>query len=500
MREVSKLLSATTHSTSNTQRSYRVLWLCVDSVGRAIAAPPLCHSCESRNPGTVSERGPRGFIFGYSRTKSNVPKPKIRLIVALICVAPALASCLASEEPLSPDKALILADQHIERILDEERRHNTHSTTATRKAPAETVDASEVVVWHFTHPIMNQLTAGRRSVRTFQDKHPGVRLRTQYIGDWPVAIQKLAVSLAADDLPDVALVKRSMLARLIASGRLAKLDLLLPRWLLEDIRPEFQESFTVDGHVYALPADGFCSVLYINRNSIPDKTPATWSELEDTAREFDRQHPAKGGVTAIGHYPFIEALWSAGGRVCDEHMCDLDTVCAKKALDFVKSVRAPENRGRAGIAFESFMSGKVAMTVASTDRFRRARSDCPFKFDLAPVPGLKGPVSKFSDNALVVFAGHAAPRQAAIAAVLDFLTGRDIQGRTALDYGSAPVRSSVAEVLAVPAAIELAVSTGRNTPLIPAWGAIRGALDRHLDRAYRWRPPLDRPRRAAEGH
>ncbi len=424
------------------------------------------------------------------------------MIVALICVIPALTSCLASEEPLAPDKALILADQHIERILNEERRHNTHSATTTatgkRQAPADTVNPSEVVLWHFTHPIMNRLTADRRTVRTFQDKHSGVHLRTQYIGDWPIAIQKLAVSLAADDLPDVALVKRSMLAGLIASDRLAKLDLLLPRCLLEDIRPEFQESFTVDDHIYALPADGFCTVLYINRNLIPEKTPATWSDLKDIARRFERQHPAKGGMTAIGHYPFIEALWSAGGRVCDKHMCDLDTVCARKALDFVKSVHAPENPGRADIAFESFIRGKVAMTVASTDRLRRARSDCPFEFDLAPVPGLKGPVSKFSDNALVVFAPHAAVRQAAITALLDFLTGRDIQGRTALDHGSAPVRSSVAETLAVPPAIELAVSAGRNTPLIPAWGAIRGALDRYLDRAYRWRP--DQHPGAAQGN
>ncbi len=395
------------------------------------------------------------------------------------------ASCFQPEPLLPPHEALARTAQRIQQIIDEERKVPTEPIQFPQESPA---NPNEVVFWFCAHPLISHaILAHPERVEAFQSAHPGLKLNHQFIGDWSVAIQKLTVSLAAGEVPDVALVKRPWLARLIDSGWVAPLDDLLPPILLDDFRPVARAPLERNGHLYALPADGFCNVLYYDKSKIATHgettPPTTWDELRKCARAMTipNTDPRKT-IYGLGDLPFLETLWSAGGEVCNATKCLLDSNAAGEALDFIVSLRTdglvhPRATGDPVSALDLFLAGRVAMTVASTE-YLSYTHNVKFPIGLASVPGKSGPISQQSDNVLVVFAQHANAKRAAITAALDFLTGPAIQDRDAFQNGSTPTRNSLATDAPIPEGIETAFDNSRNTPLIPPWAAIAYELMR----------------------
>lgn len=381
-----------------------------------------------------------------------------------------------------------MAAQRIDAILQDERARDARAGAITVEPAESAEEPNTVTAWHYTHPLLSPLVMPHRDWQAVVAKaHPGLNLRCQFIGDWSLAVQKLTVSLAAGELPDIALVQRAWLAPLIRSGRLAPLNTLVPPKFLDEFSPAVLATLSVDNQLYALPADGFCSVLYYDRNRV-FPPPATWDALRETARGLSG---GAAGLHAIGHVPFIESLWSAGGRVCDSVGSGLDARPASEALDFVLSLcreglAHPRALGDPEMGFALFLRGDVAMTVASSDHLPRTR-DAAFPIGVAPVPGRRGGVSKLSDHALVVFAKHAYGKRAAIASALDFLTGADVQAQCPA-LGSAFTRPGLAPDLDTQPGLARAYACARNTPLVTSWGAVESELRRYLRLAYRWQP------------
>jgi len=446
-----------------------------------------------------------------------------------------VAGCFSSPPP-PPKEALAKTAQDIQRILDDEHKVPVEPIRFDQKAVA---NPGGVTFWFCSQPLISHaILAHPERVAAFRVAYPDLAFDHQYIGDWPVAIQKLTVSLAAGDVPDIALVKRPWLARLIDSGWAAPLDELLPHELLDDFRPVALEPLQRNGHLYALPADGFCSVLFYNKGEVgprsdnvrsipplhaapgnpdesrrddlktardasPGKTnslpstpagtpepslvwpPSTWSDLRQCAREFSQ--PNRDSRKALGHFPFLETLWSAGGEVCNEAKCLLGSDAAHESLDFIVSLRTdgldqPPTLTDSDGAFALFLSRRIAMTVASSENLPYTRN-AKFPVAIAPVPGKNGPVSRQSDNVLIVFAKHADAKRDALATILDFLTGPAIQDHDAIQNGSVPTRKSLAQSDSLPEGLGAAYNVSRNTPLIPAWAAIAYELDTNLGRS-----------------
>lgn len=386
---------------------------------------------------------------------------------------------------MPPDVALVTAAQRINVILEAEAGRAPQPL----EPGAVPADAKRVSFWYYAHPLISPALGGAGRVAAFQSAFPDVLLEAQFIGEWHYAVQKLTVSLAAGGLPDVALVKRAWFARLMASGRIAPLDELLPAAFLADLRSPSRKAFLADGCLWGVPGDGFCSVLVYNRQ-MADTAPKTWEDLRRMARSMSRQDKH---VYLIGDVPFLETLWSAGGYVCNEKTSGLDAPQARDALEFLLSLRReglahPTAFGNPTYAFELFLSGKVAMTVISSELLPRTQQ-AAFSVGIAPVPGKTAPLSLMSDNVIVVFGRYAYAKREGIAALLDFLTGPEVQGAGAVAVGSVPVRQSVAEGVTVPAGLAEAYLAGRSTPLVAPWSAIESEMYRYLDLAYRWQGP-----------
>jgi ABC-type glycerol-3-phosphate transport system substrate-binding protein len=406
-----------------------------------------------------------------------------------------LAGCLGTEEPLRPEAAFAEAAARIDRILSEDREFRARPIRPVpdrpRSAP-EPGEASSVTFWYYSHPVMGPALGPPERLAALNASLERVTLKPLFIGDWPFAVQKLTVSLAAGDLPDVAMVKRAWLARLVEARRAAALDTLPSADFLNDLQPIARDAFTVDGHLYGLPADGFCSVLYCNADVLYAEPPQTWRELREQAQKIRwPDTTADRKRHAIGDFPFLPALWSAGGDVVRSGRCRLTESVALDSVRFVLSLREegladPRVLGDPDRAFALFLRGDVAMTVASSAEFSR-RADAGFRVQLAPIPGKTGPISVLSDDAIVVFAETGGRKGEAVARVLDALTGTMVMGRDAATSGSVPVRKSVAEEVSAAGGLSTAYNCARYTPLIGSWGAIESELARYLHLAFLWR-------------
>lgn len=397
---------------------------------------------------------------------------------ALLFLAAAVCGCLAGPEPLPPDEALERAHVQITRLIEDERGQTPDAILI--EPPETPADPGIVAFWYPAHPVIAP-ALGTPEIRTaFETAHPDVQLKAQFIGEWHVAVQKLTVNLAAGDLPDIAVVERAWAARLARAGRILPLDGFLDPRVLDDLHPNARAAYTMQDRVWALPADGFCSVLFYNRAMTPHP-PHTWDELRGLAPETQY---------AIGYVPYVEMLWSAGGRVCELNQSGLTAPPALRTLQFLLALR---DAGRSNArmledprwGFAAFLNGDAAMTVASSAWLARTR-DAGFPVDMAPLPGENGPVSRLGDMAIVVFARHAAARRDGIVAVLDFLTGSAVQGAGAAARGSMPVRQSVAGTVDVPPGLRAAYAAAEAPPFIGAWSAAEYELASGLTRVWRW--------------
>ncbi|MCC6795034.1 MAG: extracellular solute-binding protein [Candidatus Hydrogenedentes bacterium] len=394
-------------------------------------------------------------------------KGSTRLANAIaVCAIVLLAGCGAPPQTVDPHAALSAASARIDAVLAASRAE----ARPAGELPPMPSGAATLRFWYYAHPLIGRAVSDQAAAI------PGVTVEAQYIGEWNVAIQKLMASFVVDDLPDVGMVKRDLVAKLYESGRIRPLDAILPAALLADFREEVIADYTYDGHLIALPADGFCSVLYYTKTSVGTTPPKNWSMLN----AFVNAHNANPGPRpprGMGAFPYMEALWSADGNVLLDGTSGLSRPEAQRAFDFVLEVSTTEDA-----AFQRWLAGGLGMTVASSSHLpAAARSG--LDYGVVPVPGETGPIARRSNDAVVVFVCDEGADGAAITKFLDWLTGPEVMGEAATSQGSVPIRKSLLSIESKLPEIAAAYQAGKNTPLHPAWGAIESELERGLAEA-----------------
>lgn len=415
-------------------------------------------------------------------------------IIVLTVAMPMLVGCTASDPPLEPREALRQAAAAIDRILEEDLEADTSGPKPARH-PKGGTDA--ISFWYYSHPLIAPAFANGPRTTPIEITGSKVTIHAQFIGEWPYAVQKLTVALAADALPDVAMVKRGLVARLYKAGRILPLDSILPASFIEDLPQNIRDANTCDGRLVSLPADGFCSVMLYNTALVPDP-PGDWAELVELATALKTTHSRSGRgesdtatiVYPVGYMPFLESLWSAGGEVVREGSSGLFSDEAVRALEFLVSLgvdglAAWDLLNDEARALEKFRRGEIALTVVSSFT-TSTLTDAPFDIGVAPVPGETDPISCWSNDALVVFARESGAGAAELAAFFDALTASPPWIAQMSRIGSVPIRESVRKKVEVSGGLALAVGVARGTPLIASWNAVEVELNRNLNRALRW--------------
>lgn len=216
-------------------------------------------------------------------------------------------------------------------------------------------------------------------IQDFESSHPGVKVEVEYIA-FKDRQAKMTAALAAQDVPEVALLSSQYATSLPAQGALKNLD-----GLVKDLGGP--GAFTgaslslskYNDHFFSLPYATLPVVMWYRKDRFEEnglKPPQTLDEFYNAAKTLSEK--GKGKYFALGT-PFGRgeytdegfsslALWPMGGAVFNEKMevafNSPDTI---KALEFYKSLYPLTPPGSETWEYadtmKSFVSGSCAMTL-----------------------------------------------------------------------------------------------------------------------------------------
>jgi ABC-type glycerol-3-phosphate transport system substrate-binding protein len=151
--------------------------------------------------------------------------------------------------------------------------------------------------------------------------NPDVTIKPRGV-PWPETRQKLLVSAAAGDAPDVMMIESNWPYYLSEAGVLADLGELATKEQLADLNQGTLQQGTFDGTVYATPSAMTCWGLFVNNELLKEYgvgVPQTWDEVYTNSKKF--RDATKGSIYyfwipasdrfELGHHTIWE-MWNWG--------------------------------------------------------------------------------------------------------------------------------------------------------------------------------------------
>lgn len=293
-------------------------------------------------------------------------------------------------------------------------------------------------------------------VETFNDTHDDIQV-TMEVQPWDTIAQKLPSAWATGQGPDVATPNfdPNIVSQYLETDSLLPLDAVGEgegQINVDQLAPAAVDAFTVDGTLYAVPANMATLQLYYNKALFEqagiDGPPADVDEFREVARDL-----AGDGVyglslaerETIQMWPVLQ--WLDGGDIVDDQYCAvLDapvnveslTTWSQLVLDEVAPV------GLTGAESDAlFSAGQAAMQLNGPWAAPGYR-DAGIDLGIAPVPtGVDGEVTLASTAPLAVSAKTEHPEEAQ--EFLAWWTGQEAQKQFALDSGFPPVRTDMGD-------------------------------------------------------
>ena len=287
-------------------------------------------------------------------------------------------------------------------------------------------------------------------IETFNETHDDIQV-TMEVQPWDTIAQKLPSAWATGQGPDLATPNfdPNVVAKYLDTKSLLALDDVGDT---SKLAPAAVDAFTVDGKLYAVPANIATLQLYYNKTLFEaagiDAPPATVEEFKaDTAALAGGGNV---GLSVADHetiqmWPILQ--WLDGGDIVNAEGCSVldspENIAGLESwVDLVESGAAPV--GLTGAESDSlFSAGKAAMQL-NGPWAAAGYTEAGIDFGVAPVPtGVNGPVTLGSTVPLAIAAGTDHPAEAQ--AFLEWWTGADAQRQFALASGFPPVRTDLAD-------------------------------------------------------
>jgi multiple sugar transport system substrate-binding protein len=216
-------------------------------------------------------------------------------------------------------------------------------------------------------------------VQDFQSSHPTIKVEVEYIS-WQDRQAKMTAALAAQDVPEVALLSSQYATSLPATGALRTLDDVVKDLGGADVFLGASLSLArYDGHFFSLPYSTIPIVMWYRKDRFDEnglKPPKTLDELVATAKVLAEKGKGKYYAlgTAFGRGEYTDetfstlALWPMGGSVFDDKMkVAFNRPVTVKALEYYKSLYPFTPPGSETWEYadtmKSYVSGSVAMVI-----------------------------------------------------------------------------------------------------------------------------------------
>jgi len=339
--------------------------------------------------------------------------------------------------------------------------------TETTSAPESTTSTSEVDDVSsdelVTLTYWSGFTGGDRGayedlIQEFNDTHPNIQIDYQ-LQPWDTIAQQTPTAIASGSGPDIVTpdYNVSTILEYVANGLAAPLDLIGDgeNQIPDGVLPEtLVDSFTVDGNLYAAPANFATLMLYYNVDLLGeagyDVPPSTMEELREYAVELS-DGAGQYGIALADHstiavWPIL--IWSDGGDLIKNGCSALDDAEAVSTVETWSSLIRDHQISPVGLSGDEadnlFAAGKAAMEINgpwAAGTYREAGVN----FDVAPVPvGASGsPVTLGSTVPMIVSA--TSDHQAEAQVFLAWWLSKDAQAQLATAAAYAPSRTDMAD-------------------------------------------------------
>jgi multiple sugar transport system substrate-binding protein len=287
-------------------------------------------------------------------------------------------------------------------------------------------------------------------IEEFNATHDDIQV-TMEVQPWDTIAQKLPSAWATGQGPDLATPNfdPNIVSKYLETDSLLALDSVGDTSLLA---PAAIEAFTVDGSLYAVPANIATLQLYYNKALFEgagiDGPPTTVDEF----REYAQTLTGDGvfGLSLADHetiqmWPILQ--WLDGGDIVDAEGCSvLDSPANIESLttwaNLVQAGVAPV--GLTGAESDALFSAGQAAMQLNGPWAAAGYADAGIDLGVAAVPtGVDGDVTLGSTVPLAISAQTKHPAEAQ--AFLEWWTGKDAQRQFALESGFPPVRTDLAD-------------------------------------------------------
>jgi multiple sugar transport system substrate-binding protein len=292
-------------------------------------------------------------------------------------------------------------------------------------------------------------------IKKFNDTHPDIQVDYQ-LQPWDSIAQKLPTAILAGSGPDLATPDYNVatIQQYVANGLALALDDLVPQ-LGEGVLPQTViESFSVDGKLYAAPANYATLLLYYNKDLLEAagiaEPPKTMAQLQDDAVKLSDGQGQYGIALAdnatIQMWPVL--IWADGGDLIASKcsaLADPKTIgTVEKWSGLIRDQKISPVGLTGQDADNLFAAGKAAFEINgpwAAGQYKAAGVN----FDVAPVPvGASGtPVTLASTVPTIVSSKTQHPKEAQI--FLAWWLSKETQAQLSIAAAYAPSRTDMAD-------------------------------------------------------
>lgn len=297
-------------------------------------------------------------------------------------------------------------------------------------------------------------------VTAFNDSHPDIQV-TMDVQPWDSIAQTLPAAWGTGRAPDLATPNfdPNVVAEYVKNRSVLALDAFVGTGAdkidVANLAPAATDLFTVDGALYAVPANVATLQLYYNKDLFAaagiTKPPATADEFRADAVALTDAAKGVYGLALADHetiqmWPVLQ--WMDGGDIVDKDGCALiDSDASVAGLAQWAELVADKKISPVGLtgaeADSLFAAGKAAMEI-NGPWAAGAYTKAGINYGVASIPvGSAGPVTLASTVPLMI--GNGAKHPEAAATFLAWWTGQDAQRQFALASGFPPVRTDMAD-------------------------------------------------------
>ncbi|MCL5074723.1 MAG: ABC transporter substrate-binding protein [Chloroflexi bacterium] len=346
------------------------------------------------------------------------------------------------------------------------------AATPTPANPVDQVELKgpvEIVYWHtWTGP---QAKVQQALIDEFQKKHPNIKVKAEYAGNWTQIFQKVMAGIQAGSTPDLAVLYENQIANCAKAGVAVPLENYvasqkygLSKESMADFFPEIVERFyfpEVGNKLFGFPFSADAFIMYYNEDMLKEagvKTipPKTWDEFLEACKAV-KKIGKEGYAIQAGPSAINAIMFSFGGKpFSDDWKTTLyDQPAGVKTYELLQTI-IKEKLGYAvkivptiGDDFNDFAAGKVAfvMRTAINRAFLKEAVKGKFKWNVALIPQAadnKKPSTAMFGPGFAIFKSTP-EKQLAAWEFAKFWTSREATVQWAVAGDFVPLRKSAVE-------------------------------------------------------